>query len=91
MAQRPTLNAEAATELHNRLAKEIIAKIAKEPIAAGGTISDALFLCESVLVGVLIEFSRLGNDTQLLDLIVTRVKDRLADVRLTNVTPRGHG
>ena len=52
MARNSRLDDEAATELHNRLANQIVAQIVNEPIAAGGTISDVIMLCESVLVGV---------------------------------------
>jgi hypothetical protein len=50
MAEKPRLDDIAATELHNRLAKQIVSQIVNEPITAGGTISDVMMLCESVLL-----------------------------------------
>ena len=42
MARNFRLDDEAATELHNRLANQIVAQIVNKPIAAGGTISDVM-------------------------------------------------
>ena len=36
IAQKPNLDGPTATELHNRLAHQIVDQILKEPIAAGG-------------------------------------------------------
>ena len=91
MSDRPPLTIEAATELHNRLAKQIVREMVGEPIAAGGTMSDIMMLCESVLVGVMIECFRLGSDVKMLDVIVGRVKDRLAKARLENIEIEGNG
>jgi hypothetical protein len=73
---------EAAVELHNRLAKRIVSMIVHEPIASGGTISDIMFLCENVLVGVVLGCFQLGSDERALDAIVSQVKERLAKARL---------
>jgi hypothetical protein len=51
----------AAAELHNRMAKQIGSQIVNEPIAAGGTMSDVMMLCESVLVGIVLECFQLGS------------------------------
>jgi len=91
MTDRPPLTLEAATELHNRLAKKIIHEIVHEPIAAGGRMSDIMMLCESVLVGVMIECFQLGSDVKMLDIIVGRVKERLAKVRLEDIEIKGSG
>jgi hypothetical protein len=40
----------AATERHNRLAKQIVSQIVNEPITGGGTMSDVMMLCEGVLL-----------------------------------------
>ena len=45
----------AAAERHNRLAKQIVSEIVYAPICDGGSMSDVMMLCESVLVGVLLE------------------------------------
>jgi hypothetical protein len=80
---------EAAAELHNRLAKQIVSMIVHEQIAAGGTISDIMFLCESVLVGVVLGCLQLGSDEKALDAIVSRVKERLATARLEDLKMKG--
>jgi hypothetical protein len=80
---------EAAAELHNRLAKRIVSMIVQEQMAAGGTISDVMFLCESVLVGVVLGCFQLGSDERALDAIVSRVKERLAKVRLEDLEMKG--
>ena len=56
---------EAATELHNRLANQIVAQIVNEPIGTG--------------------------DAKALDLVVGRVKERLAKARLGDLEPKGNG
>jgi len=91
MNGKQRLDDEAAAELHNRLAKQIVERIVKEPIAAGGSLSDVMTLCESVLVGVVRGCLPLGSDVKVLDLIVGRVKERLAKVRLEDLKPKGNG
>ena len=91
MAQKSRLDDVAATELHNLLAKQIISEIVNEPIAVGGTMSDVMMLCESVLVGVVIGCFQLGSDAKAFDLIVTRVKERLAKIRLEDIDTNGSG
>ena len=51
--------------------------------------SDVMMLCESVLVGVF--FSNASNDVKMLDLIVGRVKERLAKARLEDLETKGSG
>ena len=80
---------EAAAKLHNRLAKRIVSMIVHEQIAAGGTVSDILFLCESVLVCVVLGCLQLGSDERALDAIVSRVKERLAKARLEDLEMKG--
>jgi hypothetical protein len=89
--QKSKLDDVAATEVHNRLAKQIVSQIVNEPIAAGGNISDVMVLCESVLVGVVLRCFQLGRDEQAFDLIVGRVKDRLAKIRLEDLETKGSG
>lgn len=91
MAERPVLDEAARAELHNRLAKQIVTQIVDEPIAAGGSMSDVMVLCESVLVGVVLGCFRLGSDVKALDLIVGRAKERLARIRLEGVDAKGSG
>lgn len=91
MGERQQLTDRAAAQLHNRLAKQIVSQILREPIAAGGTLSDVMMLCESVLVGVILGCFELGSDVKALDLIVDRAKERLASVRLTDLETKGIG
>ena len=89
MAGEPILDDVAATELHNRLAKQIVSLIVNEPIKAGGTISDVMTLLESVLVDVTLGCFEPGSDIKALDLVVGRVKERLAQVRLEKLETKG--
>lgn len=91
MPAKPPLDTAAATELHNRLTEKVLRAIVEEPLAAGGSMSDIMMLCESVLVGVMIECFQLGSDVKMLDVIVGRVKERLAKVRLEGIETRGSG
>ena len=91
MAKKSRLDDVAAAELHNRLAGQIVSQIVNKPIAAGGTMSDVMALCESVLVGVILGCFQLGSDVKVLDLIVNRVKERLAKVRLEDLETKGSG
>jgi hypothetical protein len=79
----------AATELHNKLSEEIVLKILQEPIVAGGSVSDVMLLCESVIVGVFLKTFHVGSDVKALDLVIGRVKERLAKARLEDVGPKG--
>lgn len=91
MTGKPRLSGEAAAELHNRLAKQIVEQIVNEPIASGGGMSDVVMLCESVLVGVVLGCFQLGSDVKVLDVIVGRVKERVAKVRLEDLKAKGNG
>ena len=89
MAGTPRFDDVAATELHNRLARQIVSLIADEPIKAGGTISDVMALLESVLLDIALGCSEPGSDVKALDLVVGRVKERLAQVRLEKLETKG--
>jgi hypothetical protein len=91
MDQKSKLDGVPATEVHNRLAKQIVSRIVDEPIAAGGNISDVMVLCESVLVGVVLGCFQLGSDVKAFDLIVGRVRERLAKIRLETLETNGSG
>jgi AcrR family transcriptional regulator len=56
--------------------------------AAGGTISDGMMLCESVLAGVVLGCFELGSDAKVLDLVVGRVKERLAKAHWKTSNPK---
>jgi hypothetical protein len=89
MTKSSDLSTQAATELHNRVARQVVAQIINETKAAGGSYSDLLVICESVLVGVVGECFRLGHDSKVIDLIFTAAKDRLARVRLEDLDAKG--
>jgi len=89
MTMNSDLSAEAATELHNRVARQAVAQIINETKAAGGSYSDLLVICESVLVGVVVECFRLGQDSKVIDLVFTAAKDRLARLRLEDLDAKG--
>jgi hypothetical protein len=69
----------------------IVSEILYAPICDGGSMSDVMMLCESVLVGVLLECFKLGDDVKMLDLIVGSVKERLAKARLEDLETKGSG
>jgi hypothetical protein len=84
-------NAEAAAKLRNRAARQIVAEILNETRAAGGSYADLLVICESVLVGVVVECFRLGHDAKVIDLIFTAAKPRLAKVQVEDLEAKGNG
>ena len=91
MPDRSSLSVEAATELHNRVAREVVARIVNETKEAGGSYSDLLVICESVLVGVVVECFKLGHDSKVIDLLFTAARARLAKVRLEDLHTKGSG
>ena len=64
------LNAEAAAELH-RIARQIVSQILDEPIAAGGSVPDALMILGKRIVGVVVECFMLSYDGKVIELIST--------------------
>ena len=81
MTEHSNLDLAAITELHNRLANQIISQIVEEPLAAGGTLSDVMFLCESVLVGVVLGCFEHGADSKMLEVLFDRARKRIAELR----------
>lgn len=77
------------TEIHNRIAGEIVKAIVKPPLEAGGSYTDVLVVLESVILGVMLVAVKLGGDGKVLDLVVERVKERLAEQRLSGIKPAG--
>lgn len=76
-------------ELHNRLAGPIVASIVRPPLDAGGEPEDVLILLESVIVGVSLAVIKLGGDDKVLDVVLERARDRLAELRLGPLPPAG--
>lgn len=81
--------ADAQTDLHNRLAGEIVASIVRPVYDAGGGPTDVMVLTESVLVGVALACIRLGGDDTVLDVMFERAKKRLAEIRLGGLPAAG--
>jgi hypothetical protein len=50
-----------------------------------------MMLCESVLVDDVLGCFQHGSDVKALDLIVTRVKERLAKARMEDLETKGSG
>lgn len=76
-------------DIHNRIAPQIVASIVKPPLEAGGEFKDVLIVLESVIVGVMLAGVKLGGDTKVLDLVIERVRERLAKARLAPIEPAG--
>ena len=83
----------APTELHNRLAPEIVSRIIRETLAAGGDSVDVMVLTESVVLGALLACVKIGGDERALDVMFDGLRDRLsaklAEARLTSISARG--
>lgn len=77
------------SDLHNRLAGQIVASIVKPPLEAGGQMTDVLVLLESVILGVVLMGVKLGGDEIILDEVMTHVKERLAEQRLGGLATEG--
>ena len=77
------------SEIHNRLAGQIVASIVKPPLEAGGNLTDVLVLMESVVTGVLSAVVKLGRDGPVLDLFIEGVRERMANIRLKDLPPAG--
>jgi hypothetical protein len=78
------------TELHNRLAGEIVKQIVKTPIDAGGKMSDALVVLESVILGVVLMALKYDYSEAVLDVIIDRVRERLAEQQLADIPTAGN-
>lgn len=77
-------------EIHNRIAGDIVASIVKPPLEAGGQFTDVLIVLESVIVGVILMGVKLGGDEKVLDVVMERAKQRLAEQRLGGIHTEGH-
>jgi hypothetical protein len=81
----------AAAKQHNHLARQIVSQSLTDAIEAGGTTSDVVTPCESVMVGGMLGCFQPGSDVKVLDLIVGRVAERLAKVGLEDLETKGSG
>lgn len=78
------------TEIHNKVAGEIVKAIVRPPLEAGGQFTDVLVILESVILGVMLMGVKLGGDDRVLDEVVLHVKERLAKLRLGRIDPAGN-
>jgi hypothetical protein len=67
------------TELHNKLAGEIVASIVKPVIESGGKYTDILVLTESVILGIVLYLSKQGSANIVFDKLAERVRGRIAE------------
>jgi hypothetical protein len=76
-------------EIHNRDAGSIVKQIVKPTLDAGGQMTDALVLLESIVVGVALVAIKLGGDEIVIDQVLAGAKLRLAEHRLGPIEPAG--
>ena len=76
-------------EIHNRDAGAIVRQIVKPTLDAGGSMTQVLVLLESVVTGVLTVAVKLGGDNVVLDTLIEGARARMADIRLTDIPPKG--
>lgn len=78
------------TELHNKLAGDVVKTIVKTPLEAGGQMSDALVILESVVLGVVLVATKYGYPEDVtLDELTKHVRERLDELRLAAVKTLG--
>jgi len=82
---------ETQADIHNSEAGKIVASIVRPPLEAGGSATDVLVLLESVIVGVALTVIKLGGDEKVLDVVVERARERLAELRLKGIKTEGNG
>lgn len=80
---------ETTHEIHNRDAGKIIASIVRPTLEAGGSPTEVLVVLESVVTGVVLALVKLGGDERVLDTLMAGVKQRLAEIRLTDLPTKG--
>jgi hypothetical protein len=76
-------------EIHDRHAGEIVKRIVRLTLDAGGDITDVLALLESVVTGVLTVAVKRGGDQPVLDVFIEGVHQRMAQVTLGNLPTQG--
>jgi hypothetical protein len=74
------------TDIHNKVAGEVVRTIVNSPLEAGGSFTDALVILESVVLGVVLVGVRSGGGggDKLLDELVLHVKERLTKLERLN-------
>lgn len=76
-------------EVHNAHAGRIAADLVTTAWRPRGDVVDILVLAESVLVGVCLACVKLGGDDKVLDVIVDRARQRIAEIRLKDLETEG--
>lgn len=77
------------TKLHNQVAPAALKALCTPIIDAGGDGIDIMVALESVVAGAFVMAVRLGGDNIVLDTLMDRVRERLAEDRLGNILPAG--
>lgn len=68
------------SDLHNRMAGDIVKMIVMPPLEAGGDFKDVMVLLESVIAGVVLGMFKLGGDNIVLDTVLEGVKARVEEI-----------
>lgn len=76
-------------ELHNVVAPAALKALCGPIIAGGGTGGDVLIALESVVAGAFLMAVNLGGDNIVFDVMVDRLRERLAEDRLGDLVPAG--
>lgn len=76
-------------EVHNVKVGDIVKAIVKPVLESGGGATDIMVLTESVVIGVALMCIKLGGDEAVLDVMLAGAKQRLAEIRLTDLNPAG--
>lgn len=63
--------------IHNRVATEVVQKIVRAPLDAGGSILDVMVILESVIVGVCLVAIRAGGDETVFGILMDGAKKRI--------------
>lgn len=79
----------AAVDIHNRDVGAIVRSIVMPTLEVGGDMRDVLVLLESVCAGVMTLVVRPGGDNVVLDLFMDGLRERMANVRIGGIEPKG--
>ena len=77
-----------AHEIHNAIAPSVLRQIVHE---TNGSPVQMLIILESVVTGALTFIVKIGGDETVLDVFMARVRERMAEIRLTDLDPKGNG
>ena len=76
-------------EASDDLVREIVASIVKPTIEGDGPTEGIMLLLEDVVAGVLLMTVKPEGDDPVLDILIDRVRERLASFRLMNMETEG--